>query len=70
MKSGLSRSELDALLVATADDQTSLKIVGSEVDWIYAPYDGGADVLAPDRIERDALRDGFSGWLSGRVDGL
>jgi hypothetical protein len=31
---------------------------------MYHPYDGGADVLAADSAERDALRDRHSAWLS------
>ena len=60
MKSGLTDAELDRLLVATADDQTDLIVVGPGLGWIYAPYDGGADVLAPDQ---EVLRERFSEWL-------
>ena len=60
VKSGLTDAELDRLLVATADDQTDLIVVGPGLGWIYAPYDGGGDVLAPDQ---DVLRERFSEWL-------
>jgi hypothetical protein len=40
------------------------------LDWLYHPYDGGMDVIAPSTTERDALRDRHRGWLSARLDGL
>ncbi|MGW7683764.1 DUF3885 domain-containing protein [Kribbella sp. NPDC054772] len=70
VKSGLTRVELGHLLTATANGETSVIIVGPGLRWIYAPYDGGADVVAPDRVERDALHDRFAEWLSERADGL
>jgi hypothetical protein len=63
VKAGLTEAELDRLLVATADDQTDLIMVAPGLGWIYRPYDGGGDVLAPDQVVRDVLRDRFSDWL-------
>jgi hypothetical protein len=64
VKSGLADAELDRLLVATADDQTRLIMVGPGLGWVYAPYDGGADVLASDQVVREALVGRFSEWLA------
>lgn len=34
------------------------------------PYDGGADVILPDRLERDHLRNRHNDWLSAHPSGL
>ncbi|UKJ62223.1 hypothetical protein H1Q78_07140 [Cellulosimicrobium cellulans] len=47
-----------------------LVITDDNVDWVYAPCDGGADVIAPTVKARDALSERFSTWLSPRADGL
>ena len=62
---------LDALLTLVADDRTADVIVApDDFEWLYHPYDGGADVIAPDPTTRDALRDRHSEWLSPYPHGL
>ena len=38
--------------------------------WLFHPYDGGMDVIAPSVRERDRLAARFHTWLSDRPDGL
>ncbi|TQS31246.1 hypothetical protein FLW16_00640 [Microbispora sp. KK1-11] len=41
-----------------------------DLRWLYHPYDGGADVIAPTRTERDALKERHRDWLSAHPLGL
>jgi hypothetical protein len=41
-----------------------------DLTWLYHPYDGGADVIAPTPAQRDALRDRHTDWLSDHPSGL
>lgn len=68
--SGLSDAEVDSLLLAAADDQGRFVIGAPGLEWLYCPYDGGADVLLPGAVERDALKARHSDWLSSHPDGL
>jgi len=68
--SGLSNDEIDALLIAVADDECRVAISASDLAWLYCPYDGGADVLLPSPVERDALKDRHTDWLSSHPHGL
>ncbi|RYF56380.1 MAG: hypothetical protein EOO27_18540 [Comamonadaceae bacterium] len=68
--SGLSETELDTLLLAAAEDQDQFTIGAPYLDWLYCPYDGGADVLLPSAAERDALMARHADWLSPHPDGL
>lgn len=61
--SGLSNSDLDAVLTAVADDRGSAIVTDFGATWLYRPYDGGADVVLPSTLARDALRDQFPDWL-------
>lgn len=62
---------LDPLLRAVADDQTAgVMIADSSLRKIHHPYDGGADVLLVDLVERDAMRDRHRAWLSSHPSGL
>lgn len=64
-------SELNRLLKLVADDVTAGVIIADEqLTWLYHPYDGGADVIAPSVEMRDALRDTYSNWLSAHPRGL
>lgn len=63
--------DLRALFLLVADDETADVILGPlDAGWLYHPYDGGSDVLAPDMATRDALRDSYAAWLSGHNEGL
>lgn len=62
---------LDLLLRLVADWVTSGVILSEPAwSWIYHPYDGGADVFAADRAQRDLLAERHADWLSARPDGL
>ena len=41
-----------------------------ETGEVFAPYDGGADLIVRSSERAKALRAGFVDWLSGRADGL
>lgn len=70
VKTGLVDAELDALLVATADDQGRFVLAPADLDWLYCPYDGGADVILASPVERDILRERHADWLSRHPEGL
>jgi hypothetical protein len=62
---------LDPLLRAVADDEVSgVLIADADFSRVYHPYDGGADVIMADQVERDALRDRHPDWLSSHPLGL
>ena len=55
---------LDPLLRLVADFVTTDVILTTpDLDWLYHPYDGGADVIAPSREVRDDLAKRYAGWL-------
>jgi len=63
--------DLDAVLRAAADWQLVHVVVAPEsLDWLYHPYDGGADVIARSSTEREHLRARFVDWLSPEPHGL
>lgn len=70
VQSGVDDAALDALLTAAANDAGRFLVADPGLNWLYCPYGGGVDVLLGDHLERDALRDRHSDWLSGRSDGL
>ncbi len=62
---------VDELLRAVADDEIAGVILGPpDLRWLYHSYDGGADVIAPTRAERDALKERHRDWLSAHPLGL
>lgn len=63
-------TDLDDLLIAIADDTVRAAIYPTDFSWAYLPYDGGADVYAPDTQTRDRLRAGHTDWLSAHPLGL
>jgi hypothetical protein len=67
----LHGEELPRLLRLVADDMTRGVIVTTaEMGWLYAPYDGGADVIAASPTHRDQLRRAHQEWLSAHPLGL
>ena len=69
----LTRAELEDVLAAIADDDGragSVAFTNSEVEWLYCPYDGGADVVLPTSADRDHLRARHYDWLSDHPEGL
>ena len=62
---------IDSLLRAVADDHTAGVIIAdTELNRLYRPYDGGADVILTTAAERDRLRRRHSDWLSSHPAGL
>ncbi|MBR7837829.1 hypothetical protein KDL01_31430 [Actinospica durhamensis] len=60
----LTDPELDGLLMCVADDMTD-GVILTDVNctWVFHPYDGGAEVLASSRQERDQLAAAYADWL-------
>jgi hypothetical protein len=71
----LARSEwrrglIDEALRRVADYQDVGGVVTDlEARWLFHPYDGGMDVIAPTTADRDALRDRHRDWLSNHPQG-
>jgi hypothetical protein len=62
---------LDNLLRVVADDEIRDAFMApTNFEWLYHPYDGGADVIAPTPKMRDLIRDGHRAWLSKHPEGL
>ena len=67
----LDDARLREVLRRVADDEMAgVTIAPPDLRWLYHPYDGGADVIAPSPTERDALRDRHADWLSAHPSGL
>lgn len=62
--------DFDGLFSAVALDRIRALVVEQERGRVFAPYDGGADIILSATWERDQLRAHFSDWLSVRTDGL
>lgn len=63
--------DLDDLLRYVAEDRaTGVIIFEDHLRWLFHPYDGGMDVIAPSAAERDRLTARFEHWRSDRPDGL
>ncbi len=70
-ETGLDAEDLRALLLCVADDGTrDVIICPPGAEWLYHPYDGGGDVIAPDPATRDLLRDLHADWLPSNPQGL
>ncbi len=66
-----SPAVFDPILKLVADDVVrNIFILSLESNWIYYPYDGGADVICTSTSERNLVRKEFSQWLSDRPDGF
>lgn len=62
---------LDALFRLVADDEISeVMLISVEGNFVYHPYDGGADLILKDSITRDRYKQKYVHWLSVRPDGL
>ncbi len=61
---------LDELLLSVADDVTWADIAPADFEWVYHPYDGGADVVSTSTSTVSALRSKYRDWLSPHDHGL
>jgi hypothetical protein len=67
----LDSQELSQLLRLVADDGTAgVIITTADMGWLYAPYDGGADVIAATADHRNQLHRAHKDWLSDHPAGL
>jgi hypothetical protein len=70
VKSISSTHEVQHLLDLAADYRADFIVCDIGSRWIFAPYDGGADVFLPDEATRDTLEALHPDWLPDRSDGL
>ncbi|WP_221639906.1 DUF3885 domain-containing protein [Actinoallomurus bryophytorum] len=70
-ETSLDRTTLDPLLRRVADDELGYVIIAPlDLRWLYHPYDGGADVIAPTAGDRDILKNRHANWMSAHPAGL
>lgn len=62
---------LDGLLTRIATDAIAdVLVIGQKQQFIYAPYDGGADIIVRDSQTQTEMRALFASWLSTTDGGL
>lgn len=61
---------MEPVLQRVAAEEATIVISNAALDWLYHPYDGGADVYTATTAGRDALRGRYAEWLPAREDGL
>jgi len=62
---------LDAVLRTVADDVLgNVTIAPPDLRWLYHPYDGGGDVIAPSPSDRDRISKKFAEWRPRNPEGL
>jgi len=67
----LQIGSLDEVLLCVADCRvTNFFVISSKHQRIFAPYDGGVDVVLRDATERDEFKARYEAWLSKHSDGL
>ncbi len=60
----------DDLLLEIADDKLDMFWVSRVTGAIFAPYDGGVDLILPDPAQKEELRQTYAEWLSPWDHGL
>ncbi len=66
-----SLGEFDDLITRIANDESPHMIfVSKDTGRIYAPYDGGADLILESENEKNFLKEKYSKWLSNHPLGL
>ena len=66
-----SAGAFDSIIEAIAQDTVAdVVFFSARTCQVYAPYDGGADLLLINRAARDEVAHTFHAWLSDRADGL
>ncbi len=63
------QSAFDTLLQAIANDELRIMWMSEQTGAIFAPYDGGIDVILPGAKEVHALALSHSDWLSSYPGG-
>ncbi|MCH9682480.1 MAG: hypothetical protein K0V04_13670 [Deltaproteobacteria bacterium] len=58
------------LLLAIAEDELRILWMDTASGEVFAPYDGGVDVIASSTARRELLKSKFSAWLSAHPAGL
>jgi len=67
----LKRGSLDEVLICVADEKiVNFFVVSCERERIFAPYDGGVDIILKDTKERDEFKTKYKDWLSSHPAGL
>jgi hypothetical protein len=66
----LDQPQFDRFVSEVAEDRCRGLLFAPTSGQIYAPYDGGADLIYPSEPLRDAAADRYSAWVSPREDGL
>ncbi len=67
----LTHGSLDNILLCVADWRiVNFFIVSCKQQRIFAPYDGGVDVILKDAKERDMFKTKYKDWLSSHPEGL
>jgi len=70
-KTSMLAKDLRELLLLVADFGTGeVVLCPPTLDWLYHPYDGGCDVIAPDRAAVELLRTRHADWLPNDPSGL
>lgn len=67
---GVATDDLDDLLRLAAVDAAHVIVVPPDMSWVFAPYDGGVDVLVIDSDSRETVREPLGPWLSTHPEGL
>jgi len=65
-----SRRLRNLLRLVMVDRAEGVVIAPAGAQWLYAPYDGGGDVIAPSTQVREILRARHTDWLSVHPSGL
>lgn len=65
-----SRRLRNLLRLVMVDRAEGVVIAPAGAQWLYHPYDGGADVIAPSTEVREILRERHADWLSAHPSGL
>ena len=67
----LKSGSLDEILLCVADEKiVNFFVVDTERERIFAPYDGGVDVILKNPTERDEFKSKYKDWLSKHSKGL
>jgi hypothetical protein len=67
----LTHGSLDDILLCVADEKiVNFFVVSCEQQRIFAPYDGGVDVILKNEKERDEFKAKYKVWLSRHPAGL